>query len=775
MSVDINNSMLTEKALDYAKLSDLAYAEWTEDSDGNWVPDAQYRELWREMKGKGYSVYDFHPNDLEPTGFSATIFQKDNKKILSIRGSTPTDDPLDIAADAFIASLQIPPGQYESMVQYITSQNLNQAQFDITGHSLGGYLAQAAKATFLGTGDVYTYNAPGAKSVFSYTSLGTLEGKVIVQGLTGTFLWEQSTWDAYQNFLTNKDYVDGKIYNISGKGISKIAECGTDIGQEVFISNLRHGITPMINDFKKNLYYIDPRKPVSFIGSKENETIRGDYNSGHYGISPIQNLTIEGGYGNDTIYGSDGNDVLYGDLDKNLADSETARRTSGNASGRPGDDFISGGAGNDVIYGGKGNDILTGGSGNDTYIFSPGDGQDIIKEQDKTGGSIIYKDISLMGGKRKEGESVYTDKEGNTYAWNKISGTSLVINSSITVENFTQGKLGIILVEEKTPIPGQTEGFLNTAEAAILIRRGDPLILDLDNDGIETTNLAYGVNFDLAADGFAEKISWVAPDDGFLVMDRNNNGTIDNGTELFGNTTLLSNSLRAWNGFAALSELDVNHDNKIDVNDPAYADLRVWRDANTDGTSSSNELFTLNELDIRSVSTGYIGSTFVDSYGNEHRQLGSFTRTDGTDGKITDVWFRQDTTQSIPTEHLDEPSDITNLPDLQGYGNVYDLHQAMIRDTTGTLKALIEQFIASEDSTVRDSLMEQILFKWTGSGPVDPASRGPNFDARKLAVLESFLGKQFVGADGTDSPNELAALSLAVAYQFYSSIKVQDQ
>ncbi|MCX5814610.1 MAG: hypothetical protein NT178_19030, partial [Proteobacteria bacterium] len=82
--------------------------------------------------------------------------------------------------------------------------------------------------------------------------------------------------------------------------------------------------------------------------------------------------------------------------------------------------------------------------------------------------------------------------------------------------------------------------------------------------------------------------------------------------------------------------------------------------------------------------------------------------------------LQRDVTYTIANEWLDVPDDIAALPDLQGYGNTYDLHQAMVRDTTGTLQALIEQFIATEDSGVRDGLMEQILFEWTGSDGIDP-------------------------------------------------------
>ena len=91
-----------------------------------------------------------------------------------------------------------------------------------------------------------------------------------------------------------------------------------------------------------------------------------------------------------------------------------------------------------------------------------------------------------------------------------------------------------------------------------------PLVLDLDRDGIETTSSTSGTHFDHDTNGFAEQTGWVKDDDGLLVWDRNGDGTIDDGTELFGTNILLQNGQRASNGFAALKEYDNNADGVID-------------------------------------------------------------------------------------------------------------------------------------------------------------------------------------------------------------------
>jgi Ca2+-binding RTX toxin-like protein len=305
---------------------------------------------------------------------------------------------------------------------------------------------------------------------------------------------------------------------------------------------------------------------------------------------------------------------------------------------------------------------------------------------------------------------------------------------------------------------------------------GSPVILDLDGDGVETIGVKDGAYFDHDGNGFAEQTGWTSSDDGLLVMDRNGDGVIDSGKELFGDQTLLQDGQKAANGFQALAELDGNSDGTIDSNDAAYAQLKIWQDLDGDGYASADEIKTLSELGIASINTGYATSTFVDINGNEHQQVGSFTKTDGTTGTATDVWFKMDKMNTIAEEWLDVPEAIAALPDLQGYGNVHDLHQAMVRDTSGQLQALVESFIAAADAETRTSLMDQILYKWTGSEEIDPASRGVDpysglitIDARKMAALEKFIGTGYVSDVGTGSMvNWFAGESLNHAYHFLS-------
>ena len=120
-----------------------------------------------------------------------------------------------------------------------------------------------------------------------------------------------------------------------------------------------------------------------------------------------------------------------------------------------------------------------------------------------------------------------------------------------------------------------------------------PLVIDLDGDGVETTTVESGVYFDHDDNGFAEKSGWVGKDDGLLVRDINNNGQIDDGTELFGNNTVLSNGQKATNGFEALADLDSNSDGVFNSSDTAWNQVKVWKDANQNGKVDSGELLSL--------------------------------------------------------------------------------------------------------------------------------------------------------------------------------------
>ena len=131
---------------------------------------------------------------------------------------------------------------------------------------------------------------------------------------------------------------------------------------------------------------------------------------------------------------------------------------------------------------------------------------------------------------------------------------------------------------------------------------GDPLVVDLDGDGIELRPIHRGVNFDIYGAGTKQATAWVSSDDALLVMDRNNDGAITTGHELFGN---IDRSFA--DGFTHLAQLDQNGDGVIDAADPGFAELKLWRD-DGDGVSQASELLSLDAVGMTAIplNAGYV-------------------------------------------------------------------------------------------------------------------------------------------------------------------------
>lgn len=280
----------------------------------------------------------------------------------------------------------------------------------------------------------------------------------------------------------------------------------------------------------------------------------------------------------------------------------------------------------------------------------------------------------------------------------------------------------------------------------------DPLILDLDCDGIETVSVEDGVNFDFDNNGFAEKTGWVGADDGLLVRDIDGNGQIDNGSELFGDMTSMEEAV-ASHGFEALQQFDTNQDNVINQMDAIYSELSVWKDANQNGQVDEGELLTLEELGIAGLNLVYEDIEVRDENGNSHSQASTYMNTDGSIGIMEDVWFAKVASDTVVDSTLDdtvlaETEAIGKLPDIMGRGNQYSLHQAMLRDETGTLQQMVEAYIAEEDEKARKAMIPDIVYVWTGVADVASGSRGVYIDARKLEALEVISGREFESTYG---------------------------
>lgn len=153
-----------------------------------------------------------------------------------------------------------------------------------------------------------------------------------------------------------------------------------------------------------------------------------------------------------------------------------------------------------------------------------------------------------------------------------------------------------------------------------------PVIVDALGNGFSLTDAQGGINFDFDNDGTPEQSSWTVEgsDDAFLVLDRDNSGTIDNGTELFGNFSPQTEPPPgvSRNGFNALAEYDKageggNGDGVIDKSDAVFSQLRLWQDVNHNGLSEANELYRLPGLGVATLDLDYKESKRRDEYGNQ--------------------------------------------------------------------------------------------------------------------------------------------------------------
>lgn len=349
----------------------------------------------------------------------------------------------------------------------------------------------------------------------------------------------------------------------------------------------------------------------------------------------------------------------------------------------------------------------------------------------------------------------------------------------------------------------------------------DPLIVDLDGDGVETVNINHGVYFDLNVDGFAQKTGWVHSDDGLLVMDRNGNGRIDDGRELFGDATILKNGKVAKDGFEALADLDLNNDGKIDSTDAAWSQIKVWQDLNYDGISQENELFSLESKGIVSLGLEYETLSEIQANGNTRIGMGFFTTFDNTLAALDEYLFQTDPSDAIELNPVPVPEDILALPNISNHGTVRSLHQAMARDVNGQLHSLIQDFTDETDSVVRKAMVNDIIFAWAGTQHYNPfglndldqtedmfVERNGNekfmwnpttkvwhyfteqkpledfwghhwvkqitppeqitwggIDERQFRALEMFAGRKFIGSEGQNRPNRMAATELKEAYR----------
>ena len=239
----------------------------------------------------------------------------------------------------------------------------------------------------------------------------------------------------------------------------------------------------------------------------------------------------------------------------------------------------------------------------------------------------------------------------------------------------------------------------------------DPLLIDLDGDGIETNG--SGVYFDHNNDGIKNRLNWASSDDGLLVIDKNNDGLITSGLELFGDDFIKADGTKAIDGFDALSSLDSNQDGVIDSNDELFSVLKIWQDLNQDGITDEGELKTLSEWGIKSISVEATNSGNQTQTGDYIVSTSSVSWEDGTTSTAYDINLNS---SDLFTEFIHDTelsAEALALPEVAGMGAVDNLRYAI--DKNPELKSLLSQFSAATTASEQKALMKEILAQWAST------------------------------------------------------------
>jgi hypothetical protein len=156
----------------------------------------------------------------------------------------------------------------------------------------------------------------------------------------------------------------------------------------------------------------------------------------------------------------------------------------------------------------------------------------------------------------------------------------------------------------------------------------DPLVINYDAPSASVTQQKYA--FDIDANGTMDQISFVGPGSGFLALDSNNDGKINDGSELFGP--------QSGNGFADLAKYDADGNNWIDENDPVYEKLQIWsKDA-----KGNDVLMALGQKGVGAIYLGNVSTSFALKGDNNQtnaqlQRTGFYLNEDGSAGTVQHI------------------------------------------------------------------------------------------------------------------------------------------
>ncbi|MEG7572988.1 hypothetical protein H2660_08090, partial [Vibrio cholerae] len=292
-------------------------------------------------------------------------------------------------------------------------------------------------------------------------------------------------------------------------------------------------------------------------------------------------------------------------------------------------------------------------------------------------------------------------------------------------------------------------------------RRIDPLVLDLDGDGLDFLSLDNSqAKFDLTGNSFATHSSWLSGDDGFLAIDKNNDGSINNIDELFGREDIT--------GFEELELLDSNGDGKISTEDAAFEQLLIWQDKNGDGSSTQEELKKLSDYNITEIGLDRSASG-AEKNDVLLEEVGHYVTVDANGNRqeylLGDVLFSTRPTYSEFVGEVTLTDAAKAIANIQGYGMMPDLNAAM--SLNKEFEAQILQFTRDLSSQTLTSGFDDILYGWAGSKGLTLADidSTPNLSADENGLV------RFPNANITLSIEQLGVLK---AYTGINTLEIGD-
>lgn len=222
-----------------------------------------------------------------------------------------------------------------------------------------------------------------------------------------------------------------------------------------------------------------------------------------------------------------------------------------------------------------------------------------------------------------QGPAFYNDLDNLFNTYNSIKNNpdgngnyNLISNNGIDFVNDVLENSGVNGIK----LVGTPKSILNQIKEMAKEYR-TPLIIDLDNSGVETLPYNSGVLFKF--NGELKQTGWVSPSDALLMIDKNSDGIINDSSELLGDDYLKENGCLALNGF------DSNNDGIVSNDDFHWEYLKLWRDENSDGQTQPEELLGLSQVGISSISLNYSFSDYIDKNSNQHKLISEVTWLDG--------------------------------------------------------------------------------------------------------------------------------------------------